>query len=47
LTWKVERWRSGISDEEKLAELGVQARSSIIQALGGVALIVTIAITAG
>lgn len=45
--WQVERWRrAGISSEEKLAELGVQARSSIIQALGGVALIVTIAITA-
>jgi hypothetical protein len=45
--WQVERWRrAGISNEEKLAELGVQARSSIVQALGGVALIVTIAITA-
>lgn len=45
--WQVARWRrAGISSEEKLAELGVQARSSIIQALGGVALIVTIAITA-
>jgi hypothetical protein len=45
--WQVNRWRrAGISDEEKLAELGVQARSSITQALGGVALIVTIAITA-
>jgi hypothetical protein len=45
--WQVERWRrAGISNEEKLAELGVQARSSITQALGGLALIVTIAITA-
>jgi Pentapeptide repeats (8 copies) len=45
--WQVQRWRrAGISNEEKLAELGVQARSSITQALGGVALIVTIAITA-
>ena len=45
--WQVDRWRrAGISDEEKLAELGVQARSSITQALGGLALIVTIAITA-
>jgi hypothetical protein len=45
--WQVDRWRrAGISDEEKLAELGVQARSNITQALGGLALIVTIAITA-
>jgi hypothetical protein len=45
--WQVDRWRrAGISDEEKLAELGVQARSSITQALGGLALIVTIAISA-
>jgi len=45
--WQVDRWRrAGISDEEKLAGLGVQARSSITQALGGLALIVTIAITA-
>lgn len=45
--WQVDRWRrAGISNEEKLAELGVQARSSITQALGGLALIVTIAITA-
>ena len=45
--WQVQRWRrAGISNEEKLAELAVQARSSITQALGGLALIVTIAITA-
>jgi hypothetical protein len=45
--WQVDRWRrAGISDEEKLAELGVQARSSMTQALGGLALIVTIAISA-
>lgn len=45
--WQVHRWRrAGISNEEKLAELGVQARSSITQALGGLALIVTLAITA-
>jgi len=45
--WQVQRWRrAGISSEEKLAELGVQARSNITQALGGLALIVTIAITA-
>ena len=45
--WQVQRWRrAGISNEEKLAELGVQARSSITQALGGLALIITIAISA-
>ena len=45
--WQVDRWRrAGISDEVKLAELGVQARSSITQALGGLALIVTIGFTA-
>jgi hypothetical protein len=45
--YQVERWRrGGITSEEKLAELGVQARSSITQALGGLALIVTIAISA-
>lgn len=45
--WQVHRWRrAGISSEEKLAELGLQARTSITQALGGLALIVTIAITA-
>ena len=45
--WQVDRWRrAGISNEEKLAELGVQARSNVTQALGGFALIVTIAITA-
>src|SRR5829696_5058391 len=44
--WQVHRWRrTGIS-EEKLAELGLQARTSITQALGGLALIVTIAVTA-
>jgi Pentapeptide repeats (8 copies) len=45
--WQVQRWRrAGIASDEKLAELGLQARSSITQALGGLALIVTIAITA-
>lgn len=45
--WQVQRWRrAGISNEEKLAELGTQARTGITQALGGLALIVTIAITA-
>jgi hypothetical protein len=45
--WQVDRWRrAGISDEEKLAGLGVQARSSITQAFGGLALVVTLAITA-
>ena len=45
--WQVHRWRrAGIGDEEKLAELGVQARSSITQAFGGLALVVTLAITA-
>ena len=45
--WQVDRWRrAGISNEEKLAELGVQARTNVTQALGGLALIVTIAITA-
>jgi hypothetical protein len=44
---QVVRWRrAGISDAEKLAELGLQARGGITQALGGLALIVTIAITA-
>jgi hypothetical protein len=43
---QVQRWRrAGISSEEKLAELGVQARSNVTQALGGLALIVTLAIT--
>src|SRR5215208_6879375 len=45
--WQVDRWRrAGITNEEKLAELGVQARTNFTQALGGLALIVTIAITA-
>jgi Pentapeptide repeats (8 copies) len=43
---QVARWRRAGIDEEKLAELGTQARSSITQALGGLALIVTLAITA-
>jgi hypothetical protein len=44
---QVQRWRrAGITEEAKLAELGVQARSSITQALGGLALIATLAITA-
>jgi len=43
---QVAGWRRrGITDEVKLAELGVQARSSIVQALGGLALIVTLAVT--
>ena len=45
--WQVRGWRrAGIAEEEKLAELGVQARSSITQALGGLALVATLAITA-
>jgi hypothetical protein len=45
--WQVDRWRRAeISSEEKLAELELQARTSITQALGGLALIVTIAVTA-
>ncbi|HEX6679649.1 MAG TPA: pentapeptide repeat-containing protein [Gaiellaceae bacterium] len=44
---EVARWRrAGIDDEEKLAALGLQARTAITQALGGLALIVTIALTA-
>jgi Pentapeptide repeats (8 copies) len=44
---QVARWRrAGITNEEKLAELGLQGRTAIIQALGGLALIVTIALTA-
>ena len=44
--WQIDRWRrAGIADEEKLAALGMQARTSITQALGGLALIVTLAIT--
>jgi hypothetical protein len=43
---QVAGWRrAGITDEQKLAELGMQARTSIVQALGGLALIVTLAIT--
>jgi hypothetical protein len=43
---QVARWRRDGIAEEKLAELGVQARSAITQAIGGLALIITIAITA-
>lgn len=43
---QVQRWRrAGISSEEKLAELGLQARGNVTQALGGLALVVTLAIT--
>lgn len=45
--WQVRGWRrAGITEEEKLAELAVQARSAITQAFGGLALIATLAITA-
>ena len=44
---QVQGWRrAGITEEDKLAELGVQARTNITQALGGLALIATLAITA-
>lgn len=44
---QVRGWRrAGITEEEKLAELGVHARSSITQALGGLARVATLAITA-
>jgi uncharacterized protein YjbI with pentapeptide repeats len=50
--WLVPRWqargwrRAGITDEEKLAALVIQARTGITQAFGGLALIATLAITA-
>ena len=45
--WQVDHWRrAGVTDEEKLAELSMQARSSITQAFGGLALVATLAITA-
>jgi hypothetical protein len=45
--WQARGWRrAGITDEEKLAGLGVQARTGITQAFGGLALIATLAITA-
>jgi uncharacterized protein YjbI with pentapeptide repeats len=45
--WQVHRWRSaGVTDEEKLAKLGLEARGSITQAFGGLALVATLAITA-
>jgi hypothetical protein len=45
-SWQVDRWRRrGIENEEKLAELGVQSRTSIIQAFGGLALVATLAVT--
>ena len=45
--WQARGWRrAGISEEEKLAELTIQARTGITQAFGGLALIATLAITA-
>jgi hypothetical protein len=45
--WQVQRWRSaGVTDEEKLAKLSLEARGSITQAFGGLALVATLAITA-
>jgi hypothetical protein len=45
--WQVHRWRkAGVTDEEKLADLGLAARGSITQAFGGLALVATLAITA-
>lgn len=45
--WQVQRWRShGVTDEEKLAKLSLEARASITQAFGGLALVATLAITA-
>lgn len=45
--WQARNWRrSGITSEEKLAELAGQARTSIVQAFGGLALIATLAVTA-
>lgn len=46
-TWQARRWRSaGVTDAEKLARLTLEARGSITQAFGGLALVVTLAITA-
>ena len=43
---QVARWRrDGYASGEKLVEFGLQARTGITQALGGLALIVTLAIT--
>ena len=45
--WQEESWRrAGIKSEEKLAELVVQARTGMIQAFGGLALIATLAVSA-
>jgi uncharacterized protein YjbI with pentapeptide repeats len=45
--WQVRGWRNaGITDPEKLANLGLDARGSITQAFGGLALVATLAITA-
>lgn len=44
---QVARWRRlGISDEIRLAELGNSARATLTQALGGLALVATLALTA-
>jgi hypothetical protein len=44
---QVQRWReSGVKDPAKLAELSLDARSSVTQAFGGLALVATLAITA-
>src|SRR5688572_7297106 len=44
---QAQRWRTaGVTDEEKLAKLTLEARGSITQAFGGLALVVTLAITA-
>jgi hypothetical protein len=45
--WQEQSWRDrGITSEEKLAELVVQARTGMIQAFGGLALIATLALSA-
>jgi hypothetical protein len=45
--WQERSWRdAGITSEEKLAELVVQARTGMIQAFGGLALIATLAVSA-
>ena len=41
----MKRWRQRVDDEEKLAELEVDARGSIVQAFGALALVITIAVT--
>jgi uncharacterized protein YjbI with pentapeptide repeats len=43
--WQARGWRHAKIGEEKQAELVVQARTSMIQAFGGLALIATLAIT--